>query len=98
MGPFLYLAIIFLVPFIGACLGFEVISKSCDCGQHYTYIMLFRVLLTHRVANTLGYLGRTRGSGSSILVPADQDTTDTVNKIYQSQSGIKPKWLIYFTA
>ena len=37
---------------IGACSGFEVLSKSCD--QQYTHIMLFRVLLTHRVANTLG--------------------------------------------
>ena len=36
---------------IGACSGFEVLSKSCD--QQYTHIMLFRVLLTHRVANTL---------------------------------------------
>ena len=37
---------------IGACSGFEVLSKSCD--QQYTHIMLFRVLLTHRVANTPG--------------------------------------------
>ena len=39
---------------IGACSGFEVLSKSCD--QQYTNIMLLRVLLTHRVANTLGGL------------------------------------------
>ena len=39
---------------IGAFSGFKVLSKSCD--QQYTHIMLFRVLLTHRVANTLGGL------------------------------------------
>ena len=39
---------------LGACSGFEVLSKSCD--QQYTHIMLLRVLLTHRVANTLGGL------------------------------------------
>ena len=54
MGPCLCLAIINLVPLIGACSGLEVLSKSCS--QQYTHIMLFRVLLTHRVANTLGGL------------------------------------------
>ena len=39
---------------IGACSGIEVLSKSCD--QQYTHIRLFRVLLTHRVANILGGL------------------------------------------
>ena len=53
MGPCSCLAIINLVPLIGACLGFKVLSKSCDCSQQYTHIMLFRFLLTHRVANTL---------------------------------------------
>ena len=38
--------------YIGACSGFEVLSKSCD--QQYTHIMLFRVLLTQVVANTVG--------------------------------------------
>ena len=52
VGPCLCLAFINLVPLIGACSGFKVLSKSCD--QQYTHIMLFRVLLTHRVANTLG--------------------------------------------
>ena len=56
MGPSLCLAIINLVPLIGACSGFEVLPKLCDCGQQYTHIMPFRVLLTHRVANTLGGL------------------------------------------
>ena len=56
MGPCLCLAFINLVPLIGACSGFEVHSKSCD--QQYTHIMQFRVLLTHRVATTLGDLGR----------------------------------------
>ena len=36
MGPCLCLAIINLVPLIGTCSGFEVLSKSCDCGQQYT--------------------------------------------------------------
>ena len=49
--PCLCLAFINLVPLIGACSGFKVLSKSCD--HQYTHIMLFRVLLTHRVENTL---------------------------------------------
>ena len=69
--PCLCLVIMNMVPFIGASLGFEMLSKSCDCGQQYTHIMLLRVPFTHRVANTLGDLqhsGCTRGRGSSILV------------------------------
>ena len=37
VGPCLCLAFINLVPLIGACLGFEVLSKSCD--QQYTHLM-----------------------------------------------------------
>ena len=39
------------------------------------------MILAHRVANTLGNIGRsgsTRDSVSSILTPADKNTTDTV--------------------
>ena len=54
MGPCLCLDFINLVPLVGACSGSEVLSKSCD--QQYTHIMLFIVLLTHRVATTLGGL------------------------------------------
>ena len=78
VGPCLCLAFINLVPLIGTCSGFEMLSKSCD--QQYTHIMLFRVLLTHRVANTLWGLK----AGSSNFIQADQDTTDTVKLKYNS--------------
>ena len=47
-------------------------------------MVTIRVLLTHRVANALGDLGRsgrTRGSGSSILVGADQEHRHGKTKI-----------------
>ena len=87
VGPRLCLAIINPVPLIGigisnrTCFGFEVVSKSSDFGQQNTHTIIFRMILAHRVANTLGNIGRsgsTRDSVSSILTPADKNTTDTV--------------------
>ena len=83
MGPCLCLAIINLVPLIGTCSGFEVLSKSCDCGQQYTQSALDPPPYGKYPGGDSGNSGRgrTRGSGSSILVTVDQDTTDTVKLI-----------------